>query len=136
MAMKFSTTLRNNRASQIRALLDAGTSNGQIRLYDGVRPAVGGGAPTTLLATIPLSKPCAPDPVGGVMTLVTPMEGPPAEATGKVTWARLTDSEGTFVVDMDVSKTGGGGDIQLVSDDLTAGMPVRITSATLTEGNG
>lgn len=137
MALGFSTTLRNARATAIRDALDAGSGPGVIEFYDGARPATGGTA-TTLLATCTLA-----DPSGtisnGVFTLGAVVDGTGtagATAGGKTaTWARLKDSDGTFVMDASVSATGGGGDIQLNSTTIATGQTVKVTSGTITEGN-
>lgn len=134
MTMGFSTDLRNDRAKAIRDRIDAALSPGRLRFYDGVRPATNG-AVTNLLADVPLSDPSAPDPAGGVLTLTTPVEDSAADASGTTTWARIVDGDGNFVMDLSVTVTDGGGDIQLVDVNLVAGQPVRITSATITEGN-
>lgn len=134
MTLGLSTTLRNNRLDQIRALIDAGVSAGLLRIYDGARPATGG-APTTKLAELTLSDPCAPGAAGGQLTLSAIGADLTADATGTATWFRIVDSAGNFVMDGSVTATGGGGDITFNTVAFVAGAQVTITSAVFTEGN-
>jgi hypothetical protein len=53
---------------------------------------------------------------------------------GTAAWARIRTSGGTAVMDIDVTNTGGGGELELVTTSITTGQPVQITALTLTEG--
>ena len=134
MSIGINTATRNALMTALGNAIDAGGAGGSIKLYSGARPATGG-AVTTLLSTIPLAFPSF-SVAGGVLTLLgVPLTDSSAAGTGTATWARIATSAGTFVADVSVSATGGGGDIQLSSASITAGQTVRVTSGTITEGN-
>ena len=134
MVWAFNDTLRNARADQITAAIDAGGAAGFIRLYDGTQPAKGGPA-TTLLAECTFSFPSFPAASGGQITTTSITGDASANATGTATWARIVDSNGNFVMDGTVGLTGSGADVELDSTSITAGQPVNVSSATFTEGN-
>lgn len=138
MADGYSTTLRNNRATQVINALDANASPGQILIYSGTRPATGAAITSQLLlATLTLSKPSG-TVSGGVITFNAVTSGTgTAAATGTgtdATWARLQDGGGTFVMDTSVGTSGAG--INLSSIHIVTGATVSIaTGGTDTEGN-
>lgn len=131
-ALGFSTALRNARANQITAQLDAGAGAALFRIYDGTRPATGGTA-TNLLAELTCSDPSAAGAASGVLTLNSITPDSAANADGTATWARMVDSNATFVMDMDVGTSGS--DLNLNTVAITTGVQVDITSAVFTEGN-
>lgn len=95
------------------AITAAVAANGKIKLYSGTQPA-GGGAPTgTLLGTLTCSATFAPAASGGVITLNAVTSDSNADATGTASWFRITTSADAFVLDGDVTQTGGGGDLEL-----------------------
>jgi len=131
MALSFNTTLRNNMLSQITTAIG---SAGKLRIYDGAKPASGGAA-TNLLAEIALANPAAGSPSGGILTFTVPQSDNSADATGTATWARIVDGTNAWIVDMTVTSTGGGGDLQLVTSSIVATQKVEITAFTITAGN-
>lgn len=131
MAISFSTSLRNTRLDTITTAIG---SNGRLRIYSGTRPATGG-AETTLLAELLLATPAAPAASAGVLTFTMPIYDASANAGGTATWARIQKDDGTFVADLSVSATGGGGDLQLSSTTIVVSSPIVITSFTITEAN-
>lgn len=133
MALKMSTTLRNNRLTQIVNAIDAGVGAGKLRIYDGVQPATGGTV-TNLLAELTLSDPCA-TVANGVLTFsaISNGSGTAAAASGTLaTWGRIVDSAGTFVLDCTVGTSGA--DINLNSATIVQNATVSVTSGTITEG--
>lgn len=131
MAVGYSTTQRNARLDALTTALGASPL---LRIYDGVRPATGGAA-TNLLAQLTCAATFAPAASGGVLT-ANAISSVTATGTGTATWARLTTSGGTFVADMSVTLTGGGGDLQITgTTSITAGVTVSVSSLTITEGN-
>jgi len=56
MTVGLSTTVRNNRLTQILNAIDLGAGPGLIRIYDGSRPATGGTV-TTKLAELTCADP-------------------------------------------------------------------------------
>lgn len=131
MAVGYSTTQRNARLDALTSALGA---SALLRIYDGARPATGGAA-TNLLATLTCGATFAPAATGGVLT-ANAISAVTATGTGSATWARLTTSGGTFVADMSVTLTGGGGDLQITgTTSITTGITVSVSSLTITEGN-
>ncbi len=128
----YSTTLRNARQD---AITTAVGSAGKLRIYNGTKPATGGAA-TTLLAELTLGSPFAPAASAGVLTANAITGDTSADASGTATWFRVVKSDGTtIVIDGTVSATGGGGELQLATTTITAGVAVNVTSLTITEGN-
>lgn len=134
MTIALADNVRNARADEITVARDAGAGPAEIRIYDGVRPAKGG-AVTTLLGTCTYGDPSSPAAVGGVLTANAITGDASADATGTATWYREVDSNGTFVMDGDVSLSGGGGDLILNDVNIVAGLPININSSVFTEGN-
>ena len=126
MALAFSTTLRNARAD---ALTTAVGSAGKFAIYDGARPASGGTATTKLAEFTFSANIAAAAASGGVLTFNLPPNAT-GLAAGTATWARITTSGGTFVVDLSV-----GSDITLNTTTVSVGLTVQFTSGTITEGN-
>jgi len=131
MAAGYSTLLRNGQLDQITSKIGA---SGLLRLYNGTRPATGGTA-TTLLSEHALSATFAPAASGGVLSANAIGTDSSADNSGTATWARIVTSGGTQVIDISVSATGGGGDLQLNTVTVVAGQPVSITALTITAGN-
>jgi len=129
-ALSYSTTIRNNRMTQVLNAIDASAA-GLWRIYDGSRPATCGTA-TTLLAELTCS-----DPAGSVasqaLTFSAITADSSANATGTATWFRIVDSTGTCCVDGNIGTSGS--DLNLNSTSISSGQEVSITSAVITEGN-
>lgn len=125
MALAFSTPLRNARADAITS--QAGSAC-KLAIYDGARPASGGTA-TNKLAEFTFSASLAAAASGGVLTLNVPPNAT-GLLSGTATWARITTSGGTFVVDLSI-----GSDITLNTTTVSVGLTVQFTSGTITEGN-
>ena len=132
MALALTAALRNAHLDAITAAIGAGAGAGVVQIYDGARPASGGTA-TTLLGTVTCSDPAAPAASGGVLTFSTFTEDSSADATGTATWARIEDSTGAWVMDMDVGTSGT--ELVMNTTSITAGGPIRIDSGSLTAGN-
>ena len=132
MALALTAALRNAHLDAITAAIDTGAGAGVVQIYDGSRPASGGTA-TTLLGTVTCSDPAAPAASGGVLTFSTFTEDSSADATGTATWARIEDSTGAWVMDMDVGTSGT--ELVMNTTSITAGGPIRIDSGSLTAGN-
>jgi hypothetical protein len=129
-----STTARNAGADAVGNLADAGAGPGTIKIYTGSSPGPDSAVTGTLLAEFTLSDPAFGAAATGVKTLdITPaVEDTSANATGTAGYARLADSVPATVMDLTVTATGGGGDIELNSVSINAGVVVTITSGTIT----
>lgn len=132
MSLGVLVSIRNAWLDAIKTAIDAGAAGGTIDFYDGTRPATGGTA-TTLLGTVTFAAICAPAASNGVLTFSEMTEDEAANATGTATWARISDSDGTFVCDCSVGTSGE--DINLNSVAITLNGIIRVTSGTLTAGN-
>lgn len=119
--------------TSINDALNAGTGAATIKIYTGTKPAGPDAAITTqtLLGTLTCS-----DPAGSVasraLTFGAITQDSAADATGTATWARLADSEGVAVIDIDVTTTGGGGFLQLNTTSIVIGGPILISSFVIT----
>lgn len=138
MTVRVSTAVRNAMVDAARALLDAGSGAGKIRIYTGSQPAGGPGAAATgtLLVEIALSDPAYAAAASGAAAIDTdPALTGIASATGTAGWARLLDSDNTAVIDASVTATGGGGNITIDDGnggaDIETGASVTITSLPL-----
>lgn len=133
MALKFPAAFRSTRADTVTTRAGNGAL---LRLYSGTRPANADTAPAgTLLAELTCGTPFAPAASSGVLTANSITQDSSANATGTATWFRLVNSAGsTTVMDGDVTATGGGGDLELVTTSVVTGQPVQVTAFNLTEG--
>lgn len=125
----FATGLKNNVLAPISAAIDAGSGPGLIKIYSGTMPATVTTALTSqvLLATLTFADPCGTI-TDGVLTMDAITQDASADATGIAAWARITDSNGNIVMDINVSTTGGSGALQMNTTSIVAGGPVLITS--------
>lgn len=125
MTIKLASTVRTARATQIANALNAGATGGKLRIYAGTRPSTAGGAidPFTniLLAELTFSKPCQSSIDNGVLTFAAIAQDAAADNSGTATWARITDSDGGFCMDLDVTNNSGSGDVKLNSTDIIQG---------------
>lgn len=130
--ISFATTLRNSIASTVLTSIgSAAGSNAKTLLCSGTRPANGATTPTPL-ATFTVTGALFASTSGAVGTLnAIPAVAATGGGTGTAaTWARLTTSGGTFVCDMDVTVTGGSGDLTM--DNVTVVAGATLTPGTLT----
>lgn len=135
MTIGLNLTIRNARLTQILNAIDAGAAAATLKFYTGPRPATGAAITTeTLLGTLTFSDPSG-SVANGVLTLNAITEDSSADADGTAAWARVEDSDLNFVMDLSVTATGGGGDIELNTTSIVTGGPIRVTSASITEGN-
>ena len=81
----------------------------------------------TLLGTLTFSDPCGTIATGS-LTMSAITQDSSADATGTAAWARIQDSTGVVVMDLNVTTTGGGGAITLNTTNIVIGGPILITS--------
>lgn len=125
----FATARKQSRAELLASWLDGG----EIRVYNGTRPADAETAITTqtLLVTFDV-----PDPSGEVNDDVfTGDEIATAliAETGTAAWARAVDSAAGTIFDADVGAVGSGALLQLDNLSLVQGGYCAVVSFTLTE---
>jgi hypothetical protein len=86
-----------------------------------------------LLGELNFADPSSPAAVAGVLTANAIVGDTSADNTGIAAWFREVDSNGLFVLDGDCGLSGS--DLNLNKLDITAGLPIDITSYVWTEGN-
>lgn len=116
----------------LKTAIDAGPGPGTIKIYTGPIPALPTDAASgTLLGTLTFSDPCnttVGSPTAGSLTMDAIAPDSSADADGVAGWARIADSTGATVGDIDVTTTGGGGVLQMNTTNIKAGGPILITA--------
>ncbi len=108
------------------ALVTEAGSSAKIKVYSGTQPS-GGGAPSgTLLGTLTCASAFAPSSSGGVLTLNSITGDSDADATGAASWFRITKSDDTWIMDGDITISGGGGDLHLDSISVVIGGTISL----------
>ena len=125
----FATTPANSALTQLMNAIDAGSAGGTIKIYTGTMPATPETAVTTqaLLGTLTFSDPCG-SVASKQFTASAITQDSAADASGTATWARVSDSSGTAVIDLDVTTTGGGGALQLNTVSIVKDGPILVSS--------
>ncbi|HVB16197.1 MAG TPA: hypothetical protein VNF04_06685 [Stellaceae bacterium] len=138
MILRLGVAARNTQVDAIAAALDAGGEPGRLRFYGSPMPwSVDEPVrDQTLIATCTFAFPAGGEAIGGVLAFAPIAEDPSARANGTVTWARAETSDGLAVFDVDVTGPGGGGTVELNSERITRGGPVRVNSFTITAAAG
>jgi len=131
--IRFVTAAKNNALDTLKTAVDAGSGAGTIKVYNGTQPTTANDAVSTqtLLATLTFSDPCGTTSAG-TLTMSAITQDSAADATGTATWARIADSSGATVFDVDVSSTGAGGTLQFNTTNFVIGGPVLISAFTIT----
>lgn len=129
--LKYKTTLKNSR---LDAITTAISTSGLLIIYNGTQPATPDTALSgnTVLATLALSSAFAPGSSSGVLTAST-ITSATASATGTATWATLSTSGGTRIVDMSVGTSGA--DLNLATTAINSGDTIAVSSLTITSGD-
>ena len=122
--------------SALQTLFDAGSTGATIKFYTGSMPT--GTLPQTgaetgigaqvLLGTCTMPTTCGSETPSGSLTIGTIVGDSAADESGTATWARIADSTGLTVVDVDVGVVGSGAVIQMVTNVLVAGGPIAFSS--------
>jgi hypothetical protein len=133
--LHLNTDARNAAADAVVDLIDGGSGAGTIKIYDGTAPAGADVAVTTqnLLATLTFSDPAFGSAVTGEATADTVTSGT-AVYSSTATWARIADSSGTAIMDVDVGTTGAT--LLLNTTNIVSGATVSVTSSTITMPTG
>ena len=120
-------------ANAVKAAVDGGSGAGLIKIYTSPMPAdtTVGITTQTLLGTCTCTDPCGSES-GGTLTFSAITQDSAADNSGVAVWARVTDSAGVVVKDHDITVSGGGGALQMVSTTIVAGGPIAFTSLTET----
>lgn len=125
----FTNALKTGVLTQIQNAIDAGSAGGTIKIYTGAIPTTADTAVTSqvLLGTLTFSETCGVN-ASGSLTMAAITQDSAADNSGTATWARIADSSGVTVMDIDVSTTGGTGALQLNTTNIVKGGPILITS--------
>ena len=124
MAVVYSTTVKNNRLTQVLNAIDGGAGNGLLK--------IGTTGMGTVLVQVTLAKPSF-SISGGVMTLLGVTLSATASNTGTAAEATLTDSTGT-VVASGLTVGTSGTNVIVSTTSITSGQSVQVTSGTITHG--
>lgn len=136
MSLSFSTALRNARANSIINAMDTGDNHATMQFYTGAKPAISGAAITTQtkLGTVTFSKPCA-TVLDGQVTFLPIADDVVADATGLLSWGRVLNGAGDFVMDLNCGVSGTESVVIFNNLNVLAGGIISVTSGVLTEGN-
>ncbi|WP_247365071.1 hypothetical protein [Ralstonia pseudosolanacearum] len=116
-----------------RQALDAGVAGGLLRLYSAPRPEIGQAlAEQVLLAEVRLPQPCMANLEGGRLVFA-PIGQALCRRSGIVAWARLCDSDGRWVGDLDAGLPDSGAEVELSKLQVFAGGAVNVELAELIE---
>lgn len=136
--IRFRDLTKTAMLNQLKSAIDAGGAAGTLKIYSGTAPATPETAPAggnVLLGTLTLSyNPCASITGANAthkLTFGAVTQDSSADATGVAAWARISDSAGNAIVDLDISVTGGTGALQLNTTNIVAGGPIQVTAATI-----
>ncbi len=132
-----SDAVRNLVADAIGGAFDGGS--GRINVYTGSKPASPATAATgTLLATLSLSSDAFGAATSGVITANAITGDSAADASGQAGWARVWRTGDTAPgsaggasdrrIDLTVSGTGGGGEMQFADINFVQGAAINLTS--------
>lgn len=98
----------------------------------GTKPAIGASiTDQTLIATTLFADPCG-SISSQTLTFTTPADVL-AVSAGVVTWCRITDSDDTFCLDMDVSDNLGNGAVKIDNTEVFIGGTIKILSAAIAD---
>lgn len=125
MAVDYNLTVLTNRLQVVANAIDAGPSNGFMRLLD---------SGSNILSSFQLSRPMGTASNGQLTFNGLSLIDPAAAAAGQAVAARCEDSTGTVVISgLTVSTPGSTSDIIMTpSNTIAAGQTVAITAATIT----
>ena len=132
--VRIATAVKNSMLTPIRDAIDAGSGAGTIKIYTTPMATLPSDAiaAQTLLGTLTFSDPSGATPTGGVFTASAITQDSSADATGTAVWARIADSTGATVMDVDITVTGGGGAMQMNTTSIVIGGPISISALTVT----
>ncbi|GAB4128238.1 MAG: hypothetical protein Kow00104_13670 [Rhodothalassiaceae bacterium] len=121
-------------AAAIAARVDAGGGPAHIAIYSGPIPAGPAATPTgaVLLAELVMAMPAFGAPDANALISANPiLADSTADATGTASFFRILDGAGIVLFQGDVSLAGNGGDLELPTLSIAAGITVAIDSLTL-----
>lgn len=131
--MRTSAAFSNAALDAACALLNSGT----IECRTGTPPAsVSDAATGTLLGTLTFGATAFAAASARSAAANSITQDSAADADGTIGYCRFKSSGGTAHLDMSVSITGGGGEVQFNSLTATTGLPIAFSSCTVTFPDG
>lgn len=119
--------------TEINTRLNAGATGATVKVYTGTKPA---GPDTAITSQVLLGTLTCATVAGTVasrtLTFAAITQDSSADASGVATWARLADSNGLAVVDVDASVIGGTGFLQMNTTNIVELGPILIASLVIT----
>lgn len=132
MQVDFNSSIYQGVIQVIKNMIEAGDANGKLTFYTAPKPPPGDPITTQFsLVAFVYGDPCCSVSNRTAQFIVENSEVL-ATGEGDATWARATDSDGTFVIDLDVSDEAGDGAIKIDSIHLFPGGTVRLSSHSMT----
>lgn len=126
MAVTYSTTVKNNRMTQVINALDGGAGNAILK--------IGTTGMAATLASITLAKPSG-IVSGGVLTFSGLPKSATASGAGTAAAAQLTDSTGAVIVDGLTVGVGGGFNVNIDNTTIAVGQTINFNAtSTITHG--
>jgi hypothetical protein len=126
MSVNYNVTVRTNRLQQVVNAIDAGASNGFMRLLDNHG---------NVTSSLQLSRPCG-TAANGILTFngMPLLDAAAVGSANPVNSARFEDSTGNIIISgLTVGGANGGYDIAITpSTIINAGQTVVVTAATIT----
>lgn len=134
MTIQLDVTVRNARLEAIETQI--GTLP-VLKIRTGAQPANCATADSgTVIATVSLPSDWMAAASGGAKAMLGTWEDLLADAAGTAGHFRIYDSGGTCRVQGSCTATGGGGDMTIDNSLLALNQDFKVTSFTLTDGNG
>ena len=127
--VRFAAAVANAVLAPVMDAIDAGATGGTIKIYTGTIPTDADTAIGTqvLLGTLTFATSCGAIALKA-LTMAAITQDSSADATGTASWARIADSTGATVMDIDCSITGGTGALQLNTTSIVQNGPILVTS--------
>jgi hypothetical protein len=129
MTLALSPSLKTARLTALLDVIETGNGAAQLTFYGGAQPEPGG-TPVIGIAQSWLNYPCGTIQ-DNVLTLALP-DTIVASASGTITWARLTNMNGDWVIDMSVSDSPGA-DLVMSPVDVIVGGLINFITKTISE---
>lgn len=138
MVLKLSVATAIASANAAVDLIDIGTPDSKLVIYDGTEPATPATAVTTQVALVTFLLPDpafgdAVDTTGGGTATANAVSPVTAVASGTASWFRILDGDGLPTLQGQVTDTTGTGDLKVSSTSIVSGIEVSVISLTYTQ---
>ena len=126
-------TINDAAANLMLDAFDTVFNSGTLELRSGASPGAQAAATGTLIASIALGADWAAAAAARAKEANgEPLQDLSADAAGTLGYFRLKSSDGTKVIDGDITATGGGGAMQVDNTNVAAGQQINVTVFKLT----